>query len=141
MDRHNGAIPRAPATPFEPPLSLTPSISTVVFPIMTLQDEVPCATSPTMTFGDTLSEIPAPSEPPIDAHARALPPPEPPPTDIFPPCSIIADLMRAPDKPTICITKLNLRADQELDSTLALLPFQIPSILDSVTRVVTTQLP
>ena len=31
---------------------------------------------------------------------------------------------------------LDLRADQEVDSTLALLPYQIPSILESVTRVV-----
>jgi hypothetical protein len=90
---------------------------------MTLPEEVPCAASTAMKFGDTLPEIPAPTEPPIDAHARALPPPEPPPTDIFPPCSLMDDLMQAPSKPTICITQLNLCADQELDSTLALLPF------------------
>ena len=90
---------------------------------MTLPEEVPCAASTAMKFGDTFPEIPAPTEPPIDDHARALPPPEPPPTDIFPPCSLIDDHMRTPDRPTICITQLDLRADQELDSTLALLPF------------------
>ena len=103
---------------------------------MTLTEEVPCASSTAMKFGDTLPEITAPTEPTINGHARALPPLEPPPTDIFPPCSFIDDLMRAPSKPTICITQLNLHPDQELDSTLALLPYQIPSILDSVTRVV-----
>ena len=89
-----------------------------------------------MKFGNTLPEITAPTGPTINDHAQALPPPEPPPKDIFPPCSFIDDLMRAPSKPTICITQLNLRTDQELDSTPTLLPYQIPPILDSLTRVV-----
>ena len=48
--------------------------------------------------------------------------------------------MQPPSTPTICVTQLDLRADQEVDSTLALLPYQIPSILDSVTRVVCSSL-
>ena len=102
---------------------------------MTPSEEVPCASSPVMKFNDTLPEVTAPTEPTINDHAQVLPPPEPPPTDIFPPCSIIDDLMQPPSTPTICVTQLDLRADQEVDSTLALLPYQIPSILDSVTHV------
>jgi hypothetical protein len=107
---------------------------------MTPSEEVPCASSPVMKFDDTLPEVTAPTEPTINDHARVFPPPEPPPTDIFPPCSIIDDLMQPPSTPTICVTQLDLRADQEVDSTLALLPYQIPSILDSVTRVVCSSL-
>ena len=44
--------------------------------------------------------------------------------------------MRMPSTPTICVTQLDLCANQEVDSTLALLPYKIPSILDSVTRIV-----
>ena len=104
---------------------------------MTPSEEVPCASSSVMKFDDTLPEVPAPTEPTINDHARVLPPPEPPPPmDIVPPCSIIDNLMQPPFPPAICITHLDLRADQEVDSSLALLPYQIPSILDSVTRVV-----
>ena len=104
---------------------------------MTPSEAVPCASSPVMKFDDTHPEVPTPTEPTIIDHARVLPPPEPPPPmDTFPPCSIIDDLMQPPSTPAICITQLDLRADQEVDSSLALLPYQIPSILDSVTHVV-----
>ena len=132
MDRTAGPEPclHIPDTPLDLHLSLTPSISTLVSPIMTPAEEVPCASSPAMTFGDTLPEVTAPTELTINDHARILPPPEPPP------CSIIDDLMRPPSTPMICVTQLDLCADQEVDSTLALLPYQIPSILDSITRIV-----
>ena len=103
---------------------------------MTPTEEVPCASFLAMTFGATFPEITGPPEPPINDHARILPPLEPPSTGIFPPCSIIGNLMRPPSTHTICATQLDLHAKQDVDSTLALLPYQIPSILDSVTRVV-----
>ena len=66
---------------------------------------------------------------PIDEHAPALPPPEPPPCSLF-------DGFTRPTSPTSVITSaLTLRYDQEADSLLAQLP-PVASLMDSVTHVV-----
>ena len=71
---------------------------------------------------------------PIYTPDPVLPPPEPPPCvpPSFPPNSLF-DLTSRPISPTS--VTIDLRANQELDSTLAQLP-DLPSIMDSVTHVV-----
>jgi hypothetical protein len=79
---------------------------------------------------------PGQTSPPSSKHVPIPLPPKPPPSESFPPCSLMNEFTHLVSPTSICAIQLYLHADQDNKSILAQLPYQLPSIMDSVTHVV-----